>query len=149
MLLLNPTTPLSNNFPEREAAPPAGDTAAGRVRGLCVLRAGHGHAEQDLPHHLHAGHAQGADGRQIGKVGHRHIAALRVQAGLGHHRRRHRAGDVPEGAPPQARLRQGGGNSIDIFWLEFWLEKPLEIWLEKPLQFWLEIPCTNKKFTIG
>ena len=31
-----------------------------------------------------------------------------------------------------------GPNSIQHFWLEFWLKKPLE--------FWLEIPYTKKMF---
>ena len=35
----------------------------------------------------------------------------------------------------------GGPNSIETFWLEFWLEKPLE--------FWLEIPYTKKMFKNG
>ena len=31
-----------------------------------------------------------------------------------------------------------GPNSIEKFWLEFWVE----FWLEKSLEFWLEIPYT-------
>ena len=34
-----------------------------------------------------------------------------------------------------------GPNSIETFWLEFWLEKSLE--------FWLEIPYTEKVFKNG
>ena len=37
--------------------------------------------------------------------------------------------------------RVPGPNSIEIFWLEFWIEKPLE--------FWLEIVFTEKMFTNG
>ena len=36
------------------------------------------------------------------------------------------------------RTEAAGVNSIETFWLEFWLEKPLEIWLE--------IPYTKKMF---
>ena len=32
-------------------------------------------------------------------------------------------------------LRGQGGNSIDTFWLEFWLETPPEFWLEIPLEW--------------
>ena len=45
---------------------------------------------------------------------------------------------VPDDEGALGRRPRLGPNSIEIFWLEFWLEKPLE--------FWLEISYTKKMF---
>ena len=41
----------------------------------------------------------------------------------------------------QGILVRLGTDSIEKFWIEFWLEKPLE--------FWLEVACTKKMFKNG
>ena len=49
--------------------------------------------------------------------------------------------DFPEPRDLAAHLLNLGGNSIENFWLQFRVEKPLE--------FWLEIPYTKKTLKNG
>ena len=46
--------------------------------------------------------------------------------------------DLSDEVCPNFQLDTLGPNSIETFWLEFWLEKSLE--------FWLEIPNNKKMF---
>ena len=103
LLPINKHRQLPEGPAERAAPAQARDPETGRAGAGDALRL------QDRPgdHHQHALiHGQNAQAEQ---VRHLHLAAVRIQASLGHHRRGRRPGDLPEGQAAQAWVRQAPG----------------------------------------